>query len=166
VGVGVTHASFGGEVQSELSQVVRFTDLAALHKSAKAALDARDYRLVFAHFLKVEEVWRSIRSLDESLDGAPAKSPAWLLHKLNRELRALVEAKRGRYVAHGDWLAKDKALTSARANHKYFVEDGGRRKDFIREAQDIEPAPAPSGAAGAGTGTGARPGSSTGANAG
>jgi hypothetical protein len=27
VGVGVTHASFGAEVQSELSQVVRMTDL-------------------------------------------------------------------------------------------------------------------------------------------
>jgi hypothetical protein len=44
-------------------------------------------------------------------------------------------------------------VTSARANYKYFIEDRGRRKDFIREAQDIGPAQAASDVAGAGNGT-------------
>ena len=130
-----------------------FTELTGLHKSAKGDLDARDYRLVFAYFLEAKEVWRWIRSLDETLDGAPAKKPDWLLQKLNQELRGLVEAKRKRYLAHWEWLAKDKAVTSARANYKYFIEDRGRRKDFIREAQDIGPAQAASDVAGAGNGS-------------
>ena len=116
-----------------------FTELTGLHKSARAELDARNYRLVYAYFLEVEDVWGRIRSLDESLEGAPAKTPNWLLQKLNQALRALIEAKRGRYLAHKEWLEKDKAVTTARANHKYFIDDGGRRKDFLREAQDVEP---------------------------
>jgi hypothetical protein len=116
-----------------------FTDLANLHKAAKAHLDARNYRLVYAHVLEIEDIWANklVRSFDDEQGIA---TPLWLLRKLNDDLRALIGAKRERYEAHKEWLALDKAAAAAQANYKYFIEDNNRRKEFLREAQDVEPA--------------------------
>jgi hypothetical protein len=119
-----------------------FTDLANLHKEAKAYLDANNHRLVFALFLEVEDVWLQIRGLDETVGSAVPRTPDWLLHKLNAQLRAVIDAKHERYLAHKEYLQKQKALATAQANYKYFVQDGNRRREFVREAQDVEPAQA------------------------
>jgi hypothetical protein len=118
-----------------------FTDFKKLVEDGKKYNDVGNLKLVYALFLEIEVVWQNIQNLydpSKFSPPSPAKTPEWLLRKLNDELREVIEKKRAKYLAHKERLQKEKAKNTAQEYFKYFVEDNNRRKEFIREAQDAE----------------------------
>jgi hypothetical protein len=105
-----------------------FNDLKDLHGQAKNYNDKKKYRSLYAVYLEAEQVWKKIYDLT-------SETPAELKKKLTCKLRKVLQAKHTRFHRHKDWLDRQLAVTNAQTNYDTFKSN--RRKDFIREAEDV-----------------------------
>jgi hypothetical protein len=120
-----------------------FTDLKDLHGQTKSYNDKKKYRSLHAVYLEAEQVWRKINGLTSKTPAelkTPAesklKTPAELKKELTEKLWKVLQAKDERFRWHQDWLDMQLAVTNAQTNYDTFKTN--RRKDFIREAEDVE----------------------------
>jgi len=111
-----------------------FADLKDLHGQTKNYNDKKKYGSLHAVYLEAEQVWKKIHDL--TAETPAALTPAAFKKKLTDKLWRVLQAKDERFRWHQDWLAKQLAVTLAQTNYDTFK--ANRRKDFIREAEDVE----------------------------
>ncbi len=111
-------------------------DMKSLHGEAKSYLEEENFKALYAVRKEFEKVWEKLLGLSEH-------HPDWLKNELNRLLRAWISDRWELYYRHRDWLGREQALVRAREAWDAFEKN--RRKDFIREAQDV-PSAGPAGA--------------------
>ena len=80
-------------------------------------------------YLEAEQVWQKI-------NGLTSATPAALKKKLTDTLWKVLQAKDERFRWQQDRLDKQQDVTNAQTNYDTFKTN--RRKDFIREAEDVE----------------------------
>jgi len=115
-----------------------FAELTTLHDSAKEYYTKKKYRSLFALYLDACQVWKKIKGLCQ---GDEAQNPEWLKKLLTEGLKQSLFAKHERFLWHDDWLKKVTAVVDTKAACDAFT--SSRRKNFIREAEDVQPPPRP-----------------------
>jgi hypothetical protein len=120
-----------------------FTDLKDLHGQTKNYNDKKKYGSLHAVYLEAEQVWRKINGLTSKTPAevkppteSKLKTPAELKKELTEKLWKVLQAKDERFRWHQDWLDMQLAVTNAQTNYDTYKVN--RRKDFIREAEDVE----------------------------
>lgn len=106
-----------------------FADLKELHVQAKEYNEKKKYGSLHAIYLEAEKVWQKI-------NGLASETPAVLKKKLTDKLWEVLQAKDERFRWDQDWFDKQKDVDNAKTNYKMF--NTNRRKDFIREAEDMD----------------------------
>jgi len=103
-----------------------FTDLTALQREADTYQKAGKERPLYAVYVVAKDLFQKIEDLDD---------PTQFKTALDGSLRTLIDAKEKRFKAHKELLEKQEAAKNTKTNYDSFVE--GRRKAFVRDAQDV-----------------------------
>jgi hypothetical protein len=109
-------------------------DLKTIHDQANDFNMKKKYRSLYAVYLEARQVWRKIKRLSSNSEPQDA---AWFQKDLTEQLKKSLLAKHELFCWHDDWLKKQNALAKAKADYEAFTNN--RRKDFLREAEDVPP---------------------------
>jgi hypothetical protein len=109
-------------------------DLKTIYDQANDFNMKKKYRSLYAVYLEARQVWRKIKRLSSNSEPQDA---AWFQKDLTEQLKKSLLAKHELFCWHDDWLKKQNALAKAKVDYEAFTNN--RRKDFLREAEDVPP---------------------------
>ena len=109
-------------------------DLKTLYDQANDFNMKKKYRSLYAIYLEASQVWKKIKRLSSHSEPQDA---AWFQKDVTEHLKKSLIAKHELFLWHDDWLKKQNALAKAKAAYEAFT--SSRRKDFLREAEDVPP---------------------------
>lgn len=120
------------------SALAWYADHTALYTAGKALAQADDAPAAHAHYLEMKAVWdRYIHA--NFADGPDQMTRETLRGKLTCSLKALICAQIARFDAYQARIDAQTDADDAAADYDAFVVKNGRRDEFLRNVQHVEP---------------------------